>query len=162
MRACWRWACPTPPSRGSKCPRSTRSASWERSMDAAARVRKRMSRTTSVLDEEKIPYAVIGGNAVAAWVGKIDEAAVRQTRDVDILLRRADFDAAKAALERAGFRYHETLDVHRFLDGPKANPRDAVHVLFAGEKVQPNDVVPTPDLGESVRGDRFQLVTLEA
>ena len=58
------------------------------------------------------------------------------TRDVDILLNRSDLDAAKVALSSAGFSYHETLDVHMFLDGPQASPRDAVHVLFAGEKVQ--------------------------
>ncbi len=30
--------------------------------------------------------AVIGGNAVAAHVGRVDESAVRNTQDVDILL----------------------------------------------------------------------------
>ena len=32
-----------------------------------------------------------------------DEAAVRNTQDVDILLRRADLDAAAVALEKVGF-----------------------------------------------------------
>ena len=42
-------------------------------------------------------------NAVAAWVSRVDESAVRNTQDVNILLRRADFDRAKKALEAAGF-----------------------------------------------------------
>ena len=37
---------------------------------------------------------MVGGNAVAEWVGRIDEDAVRNTRDVDILIRRPDFPAA--------------------------------------------------------------------
>ena len=44
-----------------------------------------------------VPYAVAGGNAVAAWVSRVDEAAVRNTQDVDILLRRSDLSAAIAA-----------------------------------------------------------------
>jgi hypothetical protein len=35
---------------------------------------------------------VAGGNAVAAWVATVDPSAVRNTQDVDILLRRADLD----------------------------------------------------------------------
>jgi hypothetical protein len=37
---------------------------------------------------------------VRVWVAQIDEAAVRNTRDVDILLRRSDWEPAKAALAR--------------------------------------------------------------
>lgn len=31
-----------------------------------------------------------GGNAVAAWVARVDRAAVRNTQDVDLLVRRKD------------------------------------------------------------------------
>jgi len=31
-----------------------------------------------------------GGNAVAAWVARVDRAAVRNTQDVDLLVRRSD------------------------------------------------------------------------
>ena len=44
-------------------------------------------RAVAALEARSIPYAVIGDNAVAAWVSRIDEAAVRNTKDVDILLR---------------------------------------------------------------------------
>ena len=74
---------------------------WDRAMAAAEAVRERMRRAAAALGGAGVPYAVIGGNAVAEWVGSVDEAAVRNTRDVDILLRRADFPAAKAALEAA-------------------------------------------------------------
>jgi hypothetical protein len=44
-----------------------------------------------------------GGNAVAAWVARVDRAAVRNTQDVDLLVRRSDLPAITTALESAGF-----------------------------------------------------------
>ena len=76
-----------------------------------------------------------GGNAVAAWVSRVDEAAVRNTQDVDILLRREDLERAKAALAAAGFVFRHVKSVDMFLDGPGAKARDAIHVVFAREKV---------------------------
>ncbi len=84
-----------------------------------------------------VSYAVVGGNAVAAWVATIDPSAVRNTQDVDILLRRADLDAASRAMSAAGFVRQEIAGVEMFLDGPSAGPRDAVHILLAGERVPP-------------------------
>ena len=54
---------------------------------AVQNVRERLLRSSSALEAAGIPYVVIGGNAVAAWVARIDEAAVRNTPDVDILIR---------------------------------------------------------------------------
>jgi hypothetical protein len=136
--------------------------SLERMVRAVEKVRERLLRSTAALEKEGVAYAVIGGNAVAYWVTRVDEAAVRNTRDVDVLIWRGDLDAAKAALEKAGFIYHETLEVHMFVDGPRAGARDAVHVLFAGEKVQPDYATPAPDLAESEKGEHFQVVSLEA
>jgi hypothetical protein len=42
-----------------------------------------------------IDYAVAGGNAVAAWAAQVDEGAVRYTRDVEILMRRADLERVR-------------------------------------------------------------------
>jgi len=61
---------------------------------------------------------------------------VRDTQDVDLLIRRADFPAARSALEREGFVYRHTAGVDVFLDGPDGKPRNGVHVEFAGEKVR--------------------------
>ena len=105
---------------------------------AVEMVRERLLRATAALEQAGVPYAVIGGNAVAAWVARVDEAAVRNTQDVDILLRRADLPAARAALEKAGFVYRHAAGIDMFLDGPDAKARDAVHVLFEREKVRQN------------------------
>src|SRR5215211_39319 len=91
---------------------------WERVALAVEQVRDRLRRASAALGGANVPYAVIGGNAVAEWVGRADPAA------------------AKSALEAAGFTYQQVADVDLFLDGPDATPRDAVHVVFAGEKVR--------------------------
>lgn len=136
--------------------------SWERMIGAVEKIRERLGRATAALEAARIPYAVIGGNAVAAWVSRIDEAAVRNTRDVDILLRRADLERAKAALTRAGFVHRHSAGTDMFLEGPHAKARDAVHVVFAGEKVHPDYLEPAPDVGESQAAGSFQLVDLTA
>ena len=79
--------------------------SLDRAVSAVEKVRERLLHATAALENAGLAYAVAGGNAVAAWVTRVDEAAVRNTRDVDILLRRADLDAARIALENAGFVY---------------------------------------------------------
>jgi len=129
---------------------------------AVEKVRERVLRAAGALEKAGVAYAVIGGNAVAAWVSRVDEAAVRNTQDVDVLLRRTDMDAAKAAMAQAGFVYANALGVDLFLDGPDARPRDAVHVVFAGEKIRPDYVEPAPDVDESEPAESFRVLSLEA
>src|SRR5487761_523545 len=95
---------------------------WERALMAAEKVKERLRRATKALDDAGVPYAAAGGNAVAEWVGRVDEDAVRNTRDVDLLIRRDDLPAARAALEAAGFIYHQVLNVDTFIDGPQGKP----------------------------------------
>jgi len=126
-------------------------------------VRRRLERAAAALTGAGVPYAVVGGNAVAAWVSRVDTAA----RDVDILLRRADLSRAQAALEAAGFVHRRvaslgkagTMDV--FLDSPEAKVRDAVHILWAGERAVPDAIEPTPELTRTERADGFDLIPLE-
>lgn len=136
--------------------------SWERTMRAVDRVKDRLLRATAALERAGVPYAVAGGNAVAAWVGQVDQSAVRFTQDVDLLIRRADLDAAKAALEPAGFRYRHSARIDMFLDGPSAKARDAVHIVFAGEKVRADYTLPAPDVSESAPSEAFRVVQLDA
>src|SRR6476619_7793774 len=89
---------------------------WERMVTAVEKVRARMRRAVQALEQAGIPYAVVGGNAVAAWVSEVDEAAVCNTQDVDILLRRSDLDRAKEALAKAGFIYRHAASIDMFLD----------------------------------------------
>src|SRR5881275_2407823 len=91
---------------------------------AVAKVRERLLRATAALNQAGIPYAVVGGNAVASWVATVDEGAVRNTRDVDLLVRRSDLPAVTAALEQVGFVADELLDVVMFREGPAGKPSE--------------------------------------
>lgn len=135
---------------------------WERALMAAEKVKERLRRATTALEAAGVPYAVAGGNAVAEWVGRADEGAVRNTRDVDLLVRRTDLAAVKAVLEAVGFVYHHVFDVDTFVDGPQGRPSEGVHLLFGGEKVRPNDDHALPNLDESERAAEFQVATLPA
>ena len=129
---------------------------------AVEKVRDRLLRSTAALEAAGVPYAVIGGNAVMAWVEQVDEAAVRFTQDVDLVLRRDDLERAKAALEKAGFVHRRSAGIEMFLDGPGSKARDAVHVIFSGEKVRPEYVAPVPDVAESVSFKSYRVLSLEA
>jgi hypothetical protein len=137
-------------------------AAWDRVMNAIEQVRDRLLRATAALERAHVPYVVIGGNAVSVWVGRKDPAAVRFTQDVDLALRRTDLDAARAALEAAGFVYRHAAGVDMFLDGPDTKAREAVHVIFSGEKVRPEYILPVPDVAESEADQAFQVLSLEA
>lgn len=135
---------------------------WERALMAAEKVKERLSRATRALDAAGVLYAVAGGNAVAEWVGRVDEDAVRNTRDVDLLVRRGDLPKVRAVLEATGFIYHQALSAGRFIDGPQGKPSGGVHLLFAGEKLRQGDEHPLPDLDQSERAIAFQVASLEA
>jgi hypothetical protein len=136
--------------------------SWERMSNAVENVRRRLLRAADALRRAQVPYAVAGGNAVAAWVSRVDEAAVRNTQDVDIILRRADLPAARMALEAAGFVYRHAANIDMFLDGPEAKARDAVHIVFAAEKVRADYAAPAPDVSESEETETFCLLSLDS
>ncbi len=134
----------------------------DRMVRAVEKVRERLRRATAVLEAAGIPYAVVGGNAVAAWVARVDEAAVRNTQDVDILLNRSDLEAAIQALAGAGFVFRHVKGIDMFLDGPGAKARDAVHVLYAGEKVRNDDPIAAPGVDDSESIETIRVVNLES
>jgi len=136
--------------------------SLDRMVRAVEKVRERLLRATAALEQAGIAYAVAGGNAVAAWVSRVDEAAVRNTRDVDILIRRPDLEAVKAALAGAGFVYRHAAGIDLFLDGAEAKARDAVHIVFAGEKVRAEELLSNPDVSEAEMAGTYRVLSLEA
>jgi len=131
-------------------------------VNAVEKVRQRLLRSTAALRVAGLDYAVAGGNAVALWVSRVDESAVRNTQDVDLLVRREDFEKVRAALESAGFVHRHVAGLDVFLDGPDAKRRDVVHVIFAGEKVRPHEPVGNPDVAASVDAGEYRVLSLEA
>jgi hypothetical protein len=117
---------------------------WEKYVMALDEVTDRLQRITRALEEAGVPYALVGGQAVALWVATRDPGAVRTTKDVDIMLNRADLGRARAAALSVGMDYFEVLGVGMFLERADANPRRAVHLLWAGEKVTADCALPSP------------------
>jgi hypothetical protein len=134
--------------------------SLDRMVSAVEKVRQRLLRAAAALEAAEVPYAVVGGNAVAVWVARVDEAAVRNTQDVDLLIRRADLEAAANSLVPAGFLPRRIKGNDIFLDGPDGHPRDALQIVFAGEKVREDHEYPAPDVAESERAVAFQVLRL--
>jgi hypothetical protein len=136
--------------------------SLERVVNAVENVRRRLLKAAATLEAAGIPYAIVGDDAVALWVSRVDEAAVRNTRDVDVLIRREDLSLVRTALESAGFAYRHVAGVDVFLDTAAAKPRDAVRIVFANEKVRPDEPVANPDVGEAENAGAFRVIALEA
>src|SRR5438094_1120607 len=110
---------------------------WSKYVMALDDVTRRLERITGALELAAVPYALVGGQAVALWVATKDAAAVRTTKDVDILLRRLDLPQARTAALSVDMDYFETMGVGMFLERADPNPRGAVHLVWAGEKVRP-------------------------
>ena len=136
--------------------------SWERMIAAVDAVRERACRIGAALDRAGIQHAVVGGNAIAAWVARVDIEAVRNTKDVDLLVRREDFQRIIEVAQSVGFVHQNVSGVDLFLDGPEGSVRSAIHVVFAQEKVRPDYLLPAPDVTESEAGPEFTVAALDA
>jgi hypothetical protein len=121
---------------------------WERYQMAMDKLTDRLNRITGALTSLNVPYALVGGQAVIFWVTTRDPAAVRTTKDVDILIDRADLPKAKSAALSVGLEFVEVVDVGMFVEPSDPNPKHGVHLVWAGEKVKADDPLPTPTIDE--------------
>ena len=140
----------------------TGDALWGRIERAVQKVKDRLRRVVDALEAAHVDYAVVGGNAVQLWVAQADESVVRNTRDVNIAIKREDLEAARQALESRGFIYRHSAGVTMFLDGPAAKARDAVDVVFAGEKVRADYPEPVPSIDDYQSLQDMRAMNLES
>jgi len=125
---------------------------------AVERVERLLKTVTTALDQAGIPYAVIGGNAVATWVATRDVGAVRATKDVDILLRRSDLQSVADVLAPLGFISDDVMGIPVFMEATDPLPSQGVHVIVANEKVRAHSRFPAPDVEDVVRSSSGHLV----
>jgi hypothetical protein len=102
-------------------------------------------RLTQALTEAGIEYRVIGGVAVFLHVHQRDPLAARSTRDVDIVVDRAQLGAIAEAVRPFGFTYRHAAGVDMLVDAREPGARSAVHLVFVRERVRPEYVEPVPD-----------------
>jgi hypothetical protein len=119
-----------------------------------ANLKARAQKVSRALQKAGIRHAVIGGLAVAAHVARVNPAAERNTKDLDILLSRSDLDTAAKALLPLGFRYRKVMGIPAFVppretDRRQDRFRESVHLVWAGEKVRPTDLAAAPSLTEA-------------
>lgn len=130
---------------------------------AIERVQRRLLRVTAALDAASIPYAVVGGNAIASWVARVDPAATRATKDVDLLVRRADAPRVTAAITALGFAREDLRDLVLFIDPEEPSKRSGVHLVWAAEKIRPSYPELSPSTDEAVTSpDGFRVLDLPA
>jgi hypothetical protein len=92
----------------------------------------------------------------------VDVEAVRNTKDVDLLVRREDFERVVEVAQSVGFVYQNVAGVDLFLDGPNGSVRSAMYIVFAREKVRADYLLPAPDVTESEAGPEFTVAALDA
>jgi hypothetical protein len=130
---------------------------------AVERVERRLRRVAAALDTAGIPYAVVGGNAVAAWVARADPSATRTTKDVDLLVRRADLARVTATLAALGFERQDLRSLVLFIDPEEPSRRSGVHLVWADERVLPSYPLPAPSVDEAERDpEGFRVLSLAA
>ena len=113
-----------------------RPPNFEWQVAAVNRVERLLKTVTTALDAAGIPYAVIGGNAVATWIATRDVGAVRATKDVDLLLERSDLERMGEVLAPLGFIRDEVLGIPVFMEAEDSLPSQGVHIILANEKVR--------------------------
>ena len=130
---------------------------------AIDRVQQRLIKVTAALDAAGIGYAVVGGNAVASWVGRVDAGATRATKDVDLLVRRHDVARITAVITGLGFTREDLRDLVLFIDPDEPSKKSGVHLVWADERIRPSYTIPSPSIDESERDpDGFRVISLPA
>ncbi len=132
----------------------------QRMVDAVNKVRARLERSTHILEQAAIPYAVVGDNAVSAWIAGVDESAVRNTQKVELLVRTCDFVRVKDALTAAGFVHRDVAGTNLFADDATVRDRHSIRIVFAGEKVRPVDLYAAPNVTESEQFGAMRVLSL--
>lgn len=127
---------------------------------AVERVRERLLRVTDSLKESRIEFAVVGDHAVASWVATVDEGAVRNAPDIELLVRHNDMTAIEGLFNKLGFVPHASKRGVAFLDGPQGNPRDAVFLFFAGLPFATGESRPAPEIDVVEDNQGLQVLKL--
>jgi hypothetical protein len=107
-----------------------------------------------------LEYRVVGGVATYLYVEEVEPDAGRLTKDVDIVVRRADLEKIAEAAASFGLRLRHVAGVDMLVRPDQPSARRAIHLVFAGEKVRPEDPEPIPELGTARRIRELRLIPL--
>src|SRR6185436_12674519 len=122
-----------------------------------------LHRITDALTTEHISHELIGGLAVLIHVEEANPEHSTLTRDVDLMVHRADLERIKRAAAQHGFRFRHAASVDMLLYGDTNSAKNAVHLIFSGEKVRPNQATPNPPIEperKQIHGKEVMVIPL--
>ena len=92
-----------------------------------------LERITRTLKDAGVPFEVIGGMAVNAHLlANQQRSRTFVTRDIDLLVQRADLPAIIRAAEAAAYTPKKMMGGFMLLR-PGQQPAEAAHLVFVGE-----------------------------
>jgi len=95
-----------------------------------------LHRIADSLSSDQIPYEVVGGLAVLIHVEEASPEHAALTRDVDLMVRRADLERIKSAAAADGFRFRHVAGVDMLVYGDTPSVKNAVRLLFSEERIR--------------------------
>ena len=107
-----------------------------------------------------LEYRIAGGLAAYLYIEEREPDAGRLTKDIDIVVRRADLQKIAKAAASFGLQHRQYAGVDMLVRPDQPSARRAIHLVFAGEKVRPEDPEPIPELGISRRIRELRLIPL--
>jgi hypothetical protein len=125
--------------------------------------REFLDRTLEMLWSADVPYALIGGKAVAAWTIATDGNNHMGYRPIDLLIHERDASRALAALKVLGHSQRASATQIRLFDGDRRWNNRSIRLAFAGTRIRETDLrpLPTPNQACMVAGYRcLDLPTL--
>jgi len=125
--------------------------------------RKQLDQAVESMTAADVPFALIGGKAVAAWIISADGVNDLGLRPIDLLIHERDADRALAALDIFGYAHRKYRTQILLRNSDKSWDRGAIRLAYAGAQVRPEDLrpLPTPEQSCLVEGYRcLELPTL--
>src|SRR4051812_3901189 len=111
---------------------------------AMDRVERRLRQVSAALDAAGIPHAGCGGKAVAAWVARVDPAATRATKDVDLLVRQLDESKISEVMQQLGFERRDLRQMVLYIDPEEPSTKSGVHLVWADVLIRPSYLSKSP------------------
>jgi hypothetical protein len=122
-----------------------------------------LEKISTVLAAARISFELIGGGAVMVHVNAVEPSAVRNTKDLDIMVHRTDLERIKEVAAQHGFTFRHAAGVDMLLPPGETKAMNAVHLVFTGEKVKASQAIPNPPLRPehvSVHGVQVAVISV--
>jgi hypothetical protein len=100
---------------------------------------------------------------VMVHVNAVEPSAVRNTKDLDIMVHRTDLERIKEVAAQHGFTFRHAAGVDMLLPPGETKAMNAVHLVFTGEKVKASQAIPNPPLRPehvSVHGVQVAVISV--